>query len=76
MTLTHTGLVHVSPGFATPRTMHNLVPTVVKGLMEAILSMGQALQQWRRLGFGVCPMTRLPCSAAIRVRMGPSLSIE
>ena len=34
-----------------------------------------ALQQWQRLGTGVCPLTRGSSTAAVRVRPGPPLSL-
>ena len=36
VTLTHTSLVHIFAEYATPRSVHKLVPDVVHGLVEAI----------------------------------------
>ena len=76
VTLTHTGLIHISAGYATPRSVRELVPSVVQGLVEAIPTVDHALQQWRQLGPEVRPVANVPCSAVIRVRPGPPLSFE
>ena len=76
VTLTHTGLVHVSSRYATPRSVHELVASVVQGLVEAIPCVEHALQQWRRLESWVCPVACAPCSTAIRVGPGPPLSFK
>ena len=75
VTLTHTGLVHTSPGFTTPRAVQCMVSGVVGVFVEVVSTLEHALLQWQQLGAGVRPVAHVMNAPAVRIRPGPHLSL-
>ena len=56
VTVTHAGLLHVTPRYTIPQQAQKLVPTVVQGLVGEVPSIEHALQQWQGLGAVINPV--------------------